>query len=94
MRVIYVTHFVGFAQPLQAQLQSFRKERNLKLIEDCALALALRDPTGVAARQRAATREFFASTRCCRCPTAGLLSARPAHAGPEIGAARLHTASR
>src|SRR4051812_31532238 len=46
VRVIYVTHFVGFAQPLQPLL-AFCKERNLKLIEDCALALGSCDPTGV-----------------------------------------------
>jgi hypothetical protein len=44
-KVIYVTHFVGFAQPLDELLDVCR-ERNLKLIEDCALALFSRDRAG------------------------------------------------
>lgn len=44
-RVLYVTHFVGFAQPLEPLLELCR-ERNLKLIEDCALALLSRDAEG------------------------------------------------
>lgn len=44
-RVIYVTHFAGFAQPIEPLLQLCR-ERGLKLIEDCALALLSRDAEG------------------------------------------------
>jgi dTDP-4-amino-4,6-dideoxygalactose transaminase len=44
-KVIYVTHFVGFAQPLD-EILSLCRERNLKLIEDCALALFSRDRSG------------------------------------------------
>lgn len=37
-RAIYVTHFVGFPQPMD-ELLSIARTRGLKLIEDCALAL-------------------------------------------------------
>ena len=45
-RVIYVTHYAGFAQPLEPLLALCR-ERGLKLIEDCALALLSSDAGGV-----------------------------------------------
>jgi hypothetical protein len=43
-RAIYVTHFVGFPQPLPIDLC---RRRHLKLIEDCALALGSADADGV-----------------------------------------------
>jgi dTDP-4-amino-4,6-dideoxygalactose transaminase len=45
-RMIYVTHFVGFAQPLD-DLIALCCDRNLKLFEDCALALLSCDPSGL-----------------------------------------------
>ncbi len=45
MRVVYVTHYVGFAQPV-AEACAIAAERGLPLFEDCALALFSRTPTG------------------------------------------------
>jgi dTDP-4-amino-4,6-dideoxygalactose transaminase len=44
-RIVYVTHFVGFPQPLD-ELLRFCRERGIKLIEDCALALLSSDSSG------------------------------------------------
>jgi hypothetical protein len=45
VRVIYVTHFVGFAQPI-AEVRKVASEHDLRLFEDCALALFSRTPDG------------------------------------------------
>lgn len=45
VRVIYVTHFVGFPQPM-AEVRKIAKSHNLRLFEDCALALFSRMPDG------------------------------------------------
>jgi hypothetical protein len=45
-RAVYVTHFIGFAQPLD-DVVALCRTRGLKLIEDCALALGARDRAGV-----------------------------------------------
>src|SRR4051812_46963931 len=45
MHVLYVTHFVGFAQPI-AEARKIAHDRGLKLFEDCALALFSRTPEG------------------------------------------------
>lgn len=39
---VYVTYFAGFPQPLD-DIIAFARERNLRVIEDCALALFSRD---------------------------------------------------
>ncbi len=44
-RVLYVTHFVGFAQPMDA-LTGLAAAHGAKVLEDCALALLSRDPAG------------------------------------------------
>ncbi len=46
VRVIYVTHFVGFAQPM-AEVRKIAESHNLRLFEDCALALFSHSPEGV-----------------------------------------------
>jgi perosamine synthetase len=46
VRVVYVTHFVGFAQPI-AEVRKIAQLHNLRLFEDCALALFSRTPEGV-----------------------------------------------
>jgi perosamine synthetase len=46
VRVVYVTHFVGFAQPI-AEVRKIAQSHNLRLFEDCALALFSRTPDGV-----------------------------------------------
>lgn len=46
VRVVYVTHFVGFAQPIAAAREIVRSH-NLRLFEDCALALFSRTRDGV-----------------------------------------------
>jgi perosamine synthetase len=43
VRVVYVTHFVGFAQPV-AEARKIARLNNLRLFEDCALALFSRTP--------------------------------------------------
>lgn len=45
VRVLYVTHFVGFAQPI-AEARRLARARKLRLFEDCALALFSRTPEG------------------------------------------------
>ena len=45
VRVIYVTHFVGFAQPI-GEARQLARARGLKLFEDCALALFSRTADG------------------------------------------------
>ncbi len=45
VRVLYVTHYVGFAQPI-AEAKKLAHERGAKLFEDCALALFSRTPEG------------------------------------------------
>jgi perosamine synthetase len=45
VRVLYVTHFVGFAQPI-VEARKLADELHKKLFEDCALALFSRTPTG------------------------------------------------
>jgi len=45
VRVLYVTHFVGFAQPI-AEALKLARARGLRLFEDCALALFARTPEG------------------------------------------------
>jgi perosamine synthetase len=42
---LYVTHFVGFAQPV-AEARTLARARGLRLFEDCALALFSRTPDG------------------------------------------------
>jgi dTDP-4-amino-4,6-dideoxygalactose transaminase len=42
---LYLTHFIGFAQPV-AEAAQLARERGVKLIEDCALALLSRTPDG------------------------------------------------
>ncbi len=46
VRVVYVTHFVGFAQPI-AEVRKIAQAHNLRLFEDCALALFSSSPEGV-----------------------------------------------
>jgi perosamine synthetase len=46
VRAVYVTHFVGFAQPI-AEVREIAQSHNLRLFEDCALALFSRTPEGV-----------------------------------------------
>jgi dTDP-4-amino-4,6-dideoxygalactose transaminase len=43
--VVYVTHFVGFAQPI-AEVRKIVQLHNIRLFEDCALALFSRRPDG------------------------------------------------
>ncbi len=43
--IIYVTHYVGFAQPI-AELRAWCDAHEVALIEDCALALFSRDERG------------------------------------------------
>jgi dTDP-4-amino-4,6-dideoxygalactose transaminase len=45
VRVVYVTHFVGFAQPI-AEARKIAQSHNLRLFEDCALALFSSTPEG------------------------------------------------
>lgn len=45
VRIVYVTHYVGFAQPIAAALEIAR-HRGLVLFEDCALSLFSRDSSG------------------------------------------------
>jgi perosamine synthetase len=46
VRAVYVTHFVGFAQPI-AEVRKIAHWHNLRLFEDCALALFSRTSEGV-----------------------------------------------
>src|SRR5207302_1991219 len=46
VRVLYLTHFVGFAQPV-AEARHLCDQLGVKLIEDCALALFSRAPDGL-----------------------------------------------
>src|SRR5262249_61002951 len=43
---LYVTHFVGFAQPI-ADAYKLARARGLRLFEDCALALFSRTASGI-----------------------------------------------
>ena len=45
IRLVYLTHYVGFAQPV-AEVKRLCVEANLPLFEDCALAFLARDPDG------------------------------------------------
>jgi dTDP-4-amino-4,6-dideoxygalactose transaminase len=45
VRVLYATHFAGFPAPIQA-LRALADQHGLVLVEDCALALLSRAPTG------------------------------------------------
>lgn len=45
VRAVYVTHFVGFAQPI-GDARAIARERGVPLFEDCALALFSRTPDG------------------------------------------------
>lgn len=45
VRVLYVTHFVGFAQPV-VEAARLCAERGVSLVEDCALSLLSRDDSG------------------------------------------------
>jgi hypothetical protein len=45
VRALYVTHFVGFAQPI-AEARAIAHTRGVPLFEDCALALFSRSPDG------------------------------------------------
>jgi perosamine synthetase len=45
VRAVYLTHFLGFAQPVKA-IARLCAERGVPLLEDCALALLSRDPDG------------------------------------------------
>lgn len=45
VRLIYVTHYVGFAQPIAA-VAAIAAERGVPLFEDCALSLFSRDASG------------------------------------------------
>jgi dTDP-4-amino-4,6-dideoxygalactose transaminase len=45
VRVVYLTHFVGFAQPV-ARVREIVRSHNKRLFEDCALALFSRTPEG------------------------------------------------
>lgn len=45
VKLAYVTHYVGFAQPV-AEAARLCRERGVPLIEDCALALLSRGPDG------------------------------------------------
>jgi dTDP-4-amino-4,6-dideoxygalactose transaminase len=45
VRVVYVTHFVGFAQPI-AEIRKIAQSHDLRLFEDCALALFSHTPEG------------------------------------------------
>lgn len=45
VRAVYVTHFVGFAQPI-AEARAIAHARGVPLFEDCALALFSRTPDG------------------------------------------------
>lgn len=45
VRVVYVTHFVGFAQPI-GEARKIVRAHNLRLFEDCALALFSRTAEG------------------------------------------------
>jgi dTDP-4-amino-4,6-dideoxygalactose transaminase len=89
-RVVYVTHFAGFAQPI-APLAAFCRERNLKLIEDCALALLSRDVEGVPLGSRG-DAAVFCLYKTLPVPHGGLLLADlPALATrPAPFAATLH----
>jgi perosamine synthetase len=44
-RIVYLTHFIGFPAPL-AQVREIVQMHNLRLFEDCALALFSRDGDG------------------------------------------------
>jgi dTDP-4-amino-4,6-dideoxygalactose transaminase len=45
VRVVYLTHFAGFAQPI-AEARKIAQSHNLRLFEDCALSLFSRTPEG------------------------------------------------
>jgi len=45
VRALYITHYIGFAQPI-ADARAIARARGLLLVEDCALALFARDETG------------------------------------------------
>jgi len=45
VQIVYLTHFVGFAQP-SAQVLNIVRSHNKRLFEDCALALFSRTPDG------------------------------------------------
>ena len=47
MRVVYVTHYAGFAQPIAEALAIARAHHGVRLFEDCALSLFARTPTGI-----------------------------------------------
>jgi dTDP-4-amino-4,6-dideoxygalactose transaminase len=45
VRVLYLIHYAGFPQPVE-EARALCRERGLYLVEDCALALFSRDPSG------------------------------------------------
>ena len=45
VKVVYVTHYAGFAQPVR-EVQALCAQLGLPLFEDCALSLLSRDPEG------------------------------------------------
>ena len=47
VRVVYVTHYAGFAQPIADALAIARAHAGVRLFEDCALSLFARTPDGV-----------------------------------------------
>ncbi len=74
VRVVYLTHFAGFAQPV-AEVARLCRERGLFLVEDCALALLSRDPFGRPLGQTG-DAAVFCLYKTLPVPHGGLLVAR------------------
>jgi perosamine synthetase len=89
-RVIYVTHFIGFAQPLD-DIVALCRARGLRLIEDCALALGARDRSGVPVGARG-DAAIFCLYKSLPVPHGGLLVGRvpQAKVAPAPGMSTLH----
>jgi hypothetical protein len=73
VRVFYLTHFVGFAQPA-AEARHLCDQLGIKLIEDCALALFSRAPDGVALGARG-DASIFCLYKTLPLPHGGMLLA-------------------
>jgi dTDP-4-amino-4,6-dideoxygalactose transaminase len=78
-RVVYVTHYFGWAQDL-SDLSSWCRQRRLYLVEDCALALFSSGPAGPLGRQGDAA--IFSLRKSLPVPDGGVLMLRDS---PPLG---------
>jgi dTDP-4-amino-4,6-dideoxygalactose transaminase len=94
VRVVYLTHFVGFAQPA-AQAEALCARLGLMLFEDCALALGAASPDGRPLGSFGAA-SVFCLYKSLPVPHGGLLlhpATEAPTASPPLGATLQHAAS-